>query len=816
MTDANRQEFIALRRSVIAAEFAALNDMQREAVLATEGPLLLLAGAGSGKTTVLINRIANLIRFGAGADTDMIPAGIGETDLAFLRLYLASGDNPALRQAGEARARDLCAVNPVRPWEILAITFTNKAADELKIRLENKLGGSARDIWAMTFHAASVRILRRFIDRLGFDSGFTIYDTADSQSLMKRILKDLNLDEKSFPYRSVLGEISRAKDGLMDPKAYLESAETAQDYRKRHIGAAYGEYQKRLRAADALDFDDLLYFTVKLLQSEPEVLAHYQRQFRYVLIDEYQDTNNLQYLFSSLLAGGHGNICVVGDDDQSIYKFRGATIQNILNFEHQYPDARVIRLEQNYRSTGHILGAANAVIKNNMGRKGKNLWTDQADGEKLTHYAAMNQEDEATYVAQAILDHFGRGGKWGEHAVLYRMNALSNQLEYAFKRNGIPYKVIGGTRFFDRAEIKDVLAYLAAIANPADDLRLLRILNVPARGIGQTSAERLREISLTAGQSISDTIRQVRDYPELQRGATKLILFGNLLTELREKAAEMPLDQFYDLLLDATGYLSMLQEKPEENAARIENIQELKSNIVSYMQNSEDGSLKGFLDEIALYTDLDNLDPDADAAVMMTMHSAKGLEFPHVYLVGMEEGIFPGHRVLGDPEEMEEERRLCYVALTRAKSKLHLISANQRLLFGRTTANQTSRFLEEIPGEYIEKEGVHRPAYRNDDWDIRFDDEAQGGYGAGPNTQRSQAPARDKKSWSHPMSPTGGTGQALPAFQKGDQVTHKAFGRGMITNIQPVGNDALIEIAFDGTGTKRLMLRAAAKQMTRV
>lgn len=816
MTNTQIQEFLTLRQAVIKAEFSNLNDKQQEAALTTEGPLLLLAGAGSGKTTVLIHRIANLVLYGRGSDSDQVPATVAETDLAFLRLYLENIENPALKTAGAAKAQTLCAQDPVRPWEILAITFTNKAANELKLRLEQRLGDAAQDIWAMTFHAACVRILRRFIDRLGYDTGFTIYDTADCQSLMKRILSDLGLDDKTYPPRRVLTEISSAKDAQLEAKAFLDKAEQEGDHRRKQMGKAYLEYEKRLRSAGAVDFDDLLFLTVKLLQTDEDVRRHYQRQFRYIVIDEYQDTNNLQYLFASILAEGHRNICVVGDDDQSIYKFRGATIQNILNFEHQYPGVQTIRLEQNYRSTSHILNAANAVIVNNTGRKGKRLWTDLGEGEPLTHYVAQSQEDEANYVAQCMLESFGAGGKWSDHAVLYRMSALSNQLEFAFKRNGIPYKVVGGMRFFDYAEVKDILAYLSVIANPADDLRLTRIINVPARGLGQTTVERLREASIIAGQPMSAMLFSAAEMPELSRASAKLKLFDALLLDLRDKAGKMPLDEFYDYLLEATGYLAMLREKPDENMARIEHIQELKSNIVTYLQQSEEGNLKGFLDEIALYTDLDASE-NQDGAVLMTMHSAKGLEFDHVYLVGLEEGIFPGHRSIGDMEEMEEERRLCYVALTRAKRKLHLVSAGQRMLFGRTTANMPSRFIEEIPSTHIEQTGYVRPSYRDfGDTDVRFDTEERFGYRAERLAGKQTAPEPRQPSIRRKSPPLSGGEQVLRAYQKGDTVAHKAFGKGVITGLTPMGGDALIEIAFEAVGTKRLMLKAASQQMEKV
>ena len=811
MTEAMEKEFLPLRKAIIAEAFKNLNDKQLEATLATEGPLLLLAGAGSGKTTVLINRIANLILYGSASDTDRMPEGLTASDLAFLRLYWENKGDPALYQAGEAKARAICAEELVRPWEILAITFTNKAADELKIRLERRLGEAARDIWAMTFHSACVRILRRYIDRLGYDNSFAIYDAADSQSLIKRILADFDLDEKTYQPRPILAEISRAKDALLEPAAYQAAAEKEGDHRRRKTAEVYTEYAKRLRAAGAVDFDDLLFLTVKLLQTNEEVRRHYQRQFRYVLIDEYQDTNNLQYLFASILADGHGNICVVGDDDQSIYKFRGATIQNILNFEEQYPGARTIRLEQNYRSTGHILEAANALIKNNQGRKGKRLWTDQGPGDKLTHYTARDQADEANYVAERMLEHFGAGGAWSDHAVLYRMSAFSNQLEFAMKRNGIPYKVVGGMRFFDYAEIKDVLAYLAVLINPADDLRLLRIINVPARGIGGTSVERLREAALRSGRSVYETIQNPEEVSDLGRTATKLQQFAALLRDLREKVQIMPLDAFYDHLLDVTGYLAMLREKSDENLARIEHVQELKSTIAVYIERSETGTLAGFLDEIALYTDLDSGEESSEGVVLMTMHSAKGLEFDHVYLVGLEEGIFPGHRSIGDTEEMEEERRLCYVALTRARKKLHLVSASQRLLFGRTTANMPSRFLEEIPEERLEREGGTQRAHQNPG--LRYGSEE--GQDDRPERERQSRPTESsfKVRYQPPISPGK---SALLDFKKGDTVTHKAFGQGIITALTPMGGDVLLELAFENVGTKRLMLKAAAQHMQKV
>lgn len=788
------KRYIEARKKVIAAEFKNLNDMQRTAVMATEGPLLILAGAGSGKTTVLINRIANLMRFGRASDSDKIPAGASEEDISAM---LAGGEE-ALRAA---------ALEPVEPWRILAITFTNKAADELKNRLSAMLGDAAGDIWASTFHSCCVRILRRDAEKLGFPSNFTIYDSADSQSLVKTILRELNYDDKMFPPRAILAEISRQKDAQVHSGDFQARAGASGDVRLRHIAAVYSEYQRRMFAAGAMDFDDLIAFTVKLLQENEDVRAYWQKKFRYVMIDEYQDTNNLQYLLSSLLAGGWGNICVVGDDDQSIYKFRGATIENILSFEKEYPDCRTIRLEQNYRSAGHILDAANAVIKNNEGRMGKVLWTEAAAGEPITLYTADNQNDEARYVALCIKNACRNdGAAMHDHAVLYRMNAQSKNLEDAFRELGVPYRVVGGTRFYDRAEVKDMLAYLCAVAVPADDLRLERIINVPARGIGDRTVETARELAARDALPLFEVLSRAGEYPELSRSAVKLRLFTIMIDELRAFAAEHKPDELYDELLEKTGYLRALEEKNTvEDTARAENVRELKSSIVGYMQESGDETLEGFLADVALYTDLDNYDRDADGAVLMTMHSAKGLEFPTVFVVGAEEGIFPGVRAIGEPDEMEEERRLCYVAITRAKRKLYITCARQRMLFGHTTNNKLSRFVEEIPEEHILREESRLSrAYSSSSGRS-----SPGGYNtsfAAREPDRRRAPI---------AAPRPAPSAALPAFAVGDGVTHKAFGRGIITSMRPMGNDSLIEIEFEKAGAKKLMLRAAALYMTK-
>ena len=804
--------FLAARRAVIAARFENLNDMQREGVLTTQGPLLLLAGAGSGKTTVLINRIANLIAFGEGADSDEIPDYITEEDVAYLEDYLKTRD-PAM----QPQAERLCALRPAAPWSILAITFTNKAANELKSRLQALLGDYAMDVWAMTFHSACCRILRRDIDRLpGFTGSFTIYDSSDSERVMKDILHDLDIDEKALPPRLALSVISKAKDKRQSPEAFEKSAARSGDYRMERIGKLYAEYDKRLHDANALDFDDIILKTVELLEQFEDVRAHYQKKFHYVMIDEYQDTNQLQYQLSALLAGGYENICVVGDDDQSIYKFRGATIENILSFEKTYRGTRVIRLEQNYRSTQAILTAANAVIAHNHGRKGKKLWTQNDAGDRVTVYEAPNERDEAEYVAGRIIS-MSKGRNFKDFAVLYRTNAQSNAVEYAFKRNSIPYRIIGGTRFFDRAEVKDMLAYLCVINNRADELRLQRIINNPPRGIGAKTIEMAERQALSAGVPLYTVISDPYSYPSLEKAAAKLMAFTVLIEECAELLQTMPLTDFYEEVMQRTGYLRMLEEKGDvESRTRAENVRELKSSIVSYMENTDTPTLAGFLEEIALYTDIEQYDADADAVVMMTMHAAKGLEFPNVFLVGFEEGLFPSNRSLNEPDELEEERRLCYVAITRAKKSLTISYARQRMLYGRTTTNMPSRFVDELPQEVVKRAGSPRPA-----WQQQQPPERRCGsfgrvsiYGDTYN-DFSQIPARPKpqKDYSIHTAPKTAPKQS---FAAGEMVQHEAFGRGMVLTVLPMGNDALVEIAFDGVGTKRLMANAAGQHMKKL
>ena len=794
--------FLEARKKYIQNQFSQLNPMQQEAVLTTEGPLLLLAGAGSGKTTVLINRIANLMRFGRGSDSNEIPDTVTEEDVLFLEQL---GEN--LSEYDHWRAENLCALEPAVPWSIIAITFTNKAANELKERLSVLLGPKAQDIWAMTFHSACCRILRKDIERMGYTRSFTIYDTSDSERIMKEIIKDMGLDDKTFPAKYVLGAISREKDKMVSPQEMLERAESTGDLRGLHIARAYVKYQTQLKDNNALDFDDIIYVTVKLLQENEDVKRYYQRKFRYVLVDEYQDTNHMQYLLTSLLAGGCENICVVGDDDQSIYRFRGATIENILNFEKQYRGSRTIRLEQNYRSTQSILNAANAVISHNLGRKGKKLWTANGQGDPITVYEANDEGAEGNYVAGKIISG-SKGKDFKNYAVLYRTNAQSNALEFALKRNGIPYRVIGGTRFFDRAEVKDMLSYLCVINNRSDDLRLKRIINNPPRGLGSKTVETAQRLAEAEHKPLYSVVCDPYSYGPLEKPAMKLLQFSGLIEGLAQLLEDgMSLPDFYDELLEKSGYVDMLLSKDtEENKTRLENVRELKSSINAYVENAEEPTLAGFLEEIALYTDLEQYNASDDAVVMMTMHSAKGLEFPHVFLVGFEDGLFPGMRSIGDAEEMEEERRLCYVAITRAKQTLTISHARQRMLYGRTSAALPSRFLKEIPESCIVRKGA-----------VRRVQEPARGYDSGFSQIPNYGGTTKKPQPKHMSSSVASNQKATYLeLNQGDMVMHAAFGRGLVLSVMKMSGDALLEIAFDDIGTKKLMAKTASAHMKKL
>ena len=778
MTEQMISRFLAARKKYITDQFKNLNDMQKKAVLATEGPLLLLAGAGSGKTTVLINRVANLLRFGRASDCFEVPDTVTEEDILFLENL-----TEPITDYDRNRADYLCAVEPAAPWSVLAITFTNKAANELKDRLIAMLGQQAQDVWAMTFHSACCRILRRDIERIGYSRSFTIYDTADSERLMKGIISDLGLDEMVLSAKLALNIISKGKDNMVTPQQLLSQAEQANDFRMRYVARAYQTYQNKLKENNALDFDDIIFKTVELLQQHEDVRTYYQRKFRYLL--------------TSLWAGGYENICVVGDDDQSIYRFRGATIENILSFESQYRGCRTIRLEQNYRSTSAILNAANSVIAHNLGRKGKKLWTANGAGDPITLYEAGDEGAEANFVAGEILTR-SKGKHFNDNAILYRTNAQSNALEFALKRNGIPYRVIGGMRFFDRAEIKDMLSYMCVINNRADDLRLTRIINNPPRGIGGKTLETAQRLATAEGKGLYPIVSDPYSYAPMEKSAAKLKQFSDMIEGLAGLLeTDISLPDFYEELMIRTGYIDMLQSKPtEENKTRLENIRELKSSIISYVANAEQPSLAGFLEEIALYTDLETYSEGEEAVIMMTMHSAKGLEFNNVFLVGFEEGLFPGMRSIGDMEEMEEERRLCYVAITRAKKNLHISYARQRMLYGKTNASMPSRFLKEIPEDLLVRKG---------------------GY------YRSSAPVRPSSAYSpmpakKPAPAYTATQASAPMLQvnKGDMVQHKAFGKGMVLSVLKMGGDAMLEIAFDQVGTKKLMAKTASAFMRKL
>ena len=779
-----QNEFLTLRRQIIEKDFGRMNDKQLEAVLSTEGPLLVLAGAGSGKTTVLVNRVANLLKYGSAASSDEIRFEPTEQDLRLMRACL---DGEPLAP----ELLDIMAVRPARPWEILAITFTNKAANELKERILKKIGdsvGGIDEIWACTFHSACARILRRYGEKLGYSSHFTIYDTDDSKRVMKDCQRILEIDEKFLPSKAILREISNAKNALLTPEQYAEEAEN--DVRKRRIAEAYACYQKLLLNADAMDFDDLIGNTVRLLEEDEDVRNYYQRRFRYIMVDEYQDTNYAQYRLTSVLAAAHRNICVVGDDDQSIYKFRGATIENILHFEEQYDNAKVIRLEQNYRSTQTILDAANAVIAHNEQRKGKNLWTANGKGERIVLHTADDEQQEARYVANRMMTFKQQGGSWKDNAVLYRMNAMSNWIESALVRSGIPYRIIGGHRFYERKEIRDALAYLTVVGNPDDNVRLRRIINEPKRGIGDTTMNRAAEIAAGLDMSIFEVLQTAEEFPSLARSAVKLKNFTDKIMEYREASERMTIEELLRSVLEDSGYLESLESEPDKYEDRIANLGELSANIKRYCEENEEPTLNGFLEEVALMTDIDAFNAETDAVVLMTIHSAKGLEFTNVFLVGMEDGVFPGQQSMFDPEEMEEERRLAYVAITRAKKRLILTNARSRMVFGSTTFNPPSCFVGEIPPLLMEQTGssLHRNVGK---------------------TMESNNALQSKPIDRGFSSVKAKTITSSENFKVGDGVLHKAFGQGVILSVKAMGNDLLLEIAFEKAGTKKVMAKFA-------
>ncbi len=851
------EEFVALRDEYIENDFSKLNDKQREAVFTTQGPLLILAGAGSGKTTVLVNRIANLIRFGKAHGSKEVFRPVTQQDLGQLRSCVKSGNSAPWQ------LQSLLAVQPVQPWNILAITFTNKAAGELKDRLRAILGETVgSSVQASTFHSACVRILRLQAQRIGFPQSFAIYDTDDQLRVIKQLYKDLYIDEKFLPPKTALSQISRFKDQLISPQQVL--AETNTDTKAALTAKIYEAYAQRLRSAGAMDFDDLIYYTVLLLQKDREVRSYYQNKFRYILVDEYQDTSIAQFHLVHLLAGEQKNVCVVGDDDQSIYRFRGATIENILNFEKAFPGAKVIRLEQNYRSTANILNAANSVIQNNRFRKGKTLWTVNGAGPKIHHYLAASEQDEAKNVADIISANLGNGAHLRDHAVLYRMNAQSGPIETYFARAGIPYRMIGGQRFFERKEVKDINSYLALIANRQDDVRLRRIINEPSRKIGAATVDKIAQMASLGGVSMMDIIAHAADYPDLGRQAPALLRFYSLYQDLCRLSEEEPLEQFVTDVIEKTGYEAMLKGQGEEGENRLENLSQLVNSVKTYsLQNGKDATLSGFLEEVALISDIDSYDENVDTVTLMTIHSAKGLEFPYVFLVGMENGVFPGDMSFYSQEDLEEERRLCYVGLTRAKEELYLSSARKRMIFGRTRRNPPSCFLDEIDPKLVDWTESEEGYYASfGDSDFGFSASATGvpggrsGYSGasksylyGDYHQTSYAEqgrfAAGRQVFT--SSATNGTGrsnfagtgtnqsdttrtafgadsagldalraaQGRPnkkkegAFSVGDLVEHTIFGRGRVLKVTPVGGDCLVEIEFERVGIKKTMANYA-------
>ena len=777
-----KNTFTEAKRAALERYFSRMNDRQREAVFTVNGPLLVLAGAGSGKTTVIVNRIANMINFG-NAYYDESREG-NPMDEAFLRAYADGKEDDA------DMLRGIVAVEPVKPWNILAITFTNKAAGELKERLSAMLGEDALNIHASTFHSACVRILRSEIGALGYGTNFTIYDSDDSQRMIKNVMAELDISEKQLAPKAVLAEISSAKDKMITPEELLSDA--GQDYRKKTVAKLYKLYDERLRAANGLDFDDILCKTVELFRDFPDVLEKYRNKYKYILVDEYQDTNHVQFMLVSMLSQEHRNICVVGDDDQSIYRFRGANIENILGFEEQFEGAKVVRLEQNYRSTQTILDAANSVISNNASRKEKSLWTDKGKGEQIYWYKAYDENDEAQFIADSIKKDHEVTGTYSRNAVLYRMNAQSNTIERALVRANIPYRVYGGMRFYDRKEIRDILSYLAFINNTGDMLRFRRIINEPKRSIGDSTIALIDDISRDLKLTPYEVITHCEEYAPLAKKTTALRAAAAMFTELIEAAEKASIDELIDIVLDRSGYLSYL--KTLENAdTKIENVEELRTSAVQYMNSAEEPTLGGFLEEVALYTEADRDDGSEDRVTLMTIHSAKGLEYDNVYITGLEEGIFPSSRSIDSEEDIEEERRLAYVAITRARAKLYITSASRRMLFGQTQHNVTSRFIKEIGRELIIKnDNAAAVKSRIEESDNTVTEVR--------SSSLQQQLAREKRQ----------TGvKETATYEVGERVAHSIFGEGTILSVKPMANDSMLEIAFEKVGTKKIMANYA-------
>lgn len=796
MTEQFTREFNDLKKRLLERRFSNLNKSQLGAVFNVNGPIVVLAGAGSGKTTAVISRIVNMISYGNAYMSEEISEGVNEEALEVLRKAYNEGLDAQY-------VRDIIKVEPVQPWNILSITFTNKAAGELKARLKNALGDVAKDVWASTFHSLCSRILRENAEKLGYSNHFVVYDDDDSVKVIKECLKILKLDDKLITPRNIKCEISRAKDKLMTPLEYKSYTEN--DFRLSGVADVYDLYQKKLLEADAMDFDDLIVNTVKIFNKFPEILKKYQDKFRYIMVDEYQDTNYAQYMLIRSLAGTRHNLCVVGDDDQSIYKFRGATIENIIDFEKHFPGAKVIRFEQNYRSTKNIINAANAVIENNLKRKGKTLWTENEDGELIKVHTAYSEHDEAHYIAQVIQDKVSKGEKYSDFAILYRMNSQSNVIEKVLMRRGIMYRIFGGVRFYDRKEVKDILAYLSIINNPKDEVRIKRIINQPRRSIGERTIAQASEISKETNKDLLTVIRECENYATLQRVSVKLKAFSDLIDELRfaYNSRNISLRELYELVLEKTDYINYLKLDKDTAESKIENVKELLSSIIKYEEEKGDeASLSGFLEEVSLFSDIDNYDTDSDAVVLMTLHAAKGLEFPNVFLPGLEEGIFPGMQSISDESEIEEERRLAYVGITRCKKNLYILNSDSRMLFGSTSHNKASRFLSEIPETLIVKS-------KSRDWK-----ELKKGERIPKSAQelRSQSIMAAHHFGGVSGGKNIGLGSAMSSnnsFQSGDKVSHGIFGEGTIMSSMNIGNDTMLTIDFSKVGLKKLMANYA-------
>ncbi len=776
-------DYNELKRKALEQYFLYTNDRQREAIFQIDGAVLIIAGAGSGKTTVLCNRIANMLLFGNAYNCDYVPNMSGE-DMRFLRLYGEGKFENTPEVIGHLS--DLVGFNRVRPWKILAVTFTNKAATELKERLM-RMNAPAADVWASTFHSCCVKILRRSIGSIGYNTNFTIYDTDDSKRVVKSVLEALNISNKAFPEKVVMNAISRAKDKLIPPEYFpTDDGSGGKDYQLSVIRDIYVEYQKRLKASNALDFDDIIMKTVELFRADKDVLTYWQNHFDYVMVDEYQDTNNAQYELIKLISGGKGNLCVVGDEDQSIYRFRGATIENILSFEEEF-DSKVIKLEQNYRSTTNILNAANEVIRNNTQHKEKKLWSDLGEGDKIGVYRFSDEKSEGLFIGEEILNGKKEDIPFSANAILYRTNAQSRTMELSLGKLGIPYRIIGGTRFYERKEIRDIIAYLSVINNPYDNVRLMRIINEPKRGIGDATQAEIFRISASLGISPVEVMERCEEFVGISKKAKALLPVGKMFRELINSAEDREITDILDDVLEQSGYTLMLMAQGDEGAARLENIKELKSAMITFCEENESHSLFDYLEQVALISDIDSYEADEDRVVMMTMHAAKGLEFERVFIIGAEENIFPSYRCLADPMDLEEDRRLCYVAITRAKRRLYITTAENRLLYGQTMHNRLSRFIGEIPDEYIE----------------HIDKSSRFSSGGNPVIKSKPNYLRDHSATSAPQPVT------VESFSSGERISHRVFGEGTVISASPMGNDVLLEISFDAVGTKKLMAKFA-------